>query len=53
MWEALESTFPLDGVSLDNLSDDYQRETLDQDNAYTSKNPLEAGNDDGRDSDNE
>ena len=28
VWDALESTFPLDDVSLDNLSDDYQRETF-------------------------
>jgi uncharacterized protein (DUF885 family) len=28
VWEALESTFPLDAVSLDNLSDDYQRDTF-------------------------
>jgi uncharacterized protein (DUF885 family) len=28
VWDALESTFPLDGVQLNNLSDGYQRETF-------------------------
>lgn len=27
-WEALESVYPLDGVGLDDLSDEYQRETF-------------------------